>query len=248
MSLDRRTFIVTSLAAMVGACQRRNQGDMVVDSATGRMYGMRSDGNPIFTDPTLFPNRRLKLSVRNMSGDSVWDLDSTRENLNKVFLDKGYEKSDGRDFGLKVDLNVLRSQQFDTSMLNEYAVLGAGGGLLAGGVAGSINGDGIAKGAAIGLASGMTLGALAGYFNVDNIYVVLTEATFGVRRDSTKPRRVVTFEGSPRIEEWEERGYDAFRTTQRVLIANYGGGRGVTQQEIAADIRERQIRSLASFL
>ena len=78
--------------------------------------------------------------------------------------------------------------------------------------------------------------------------MVVTEATFGVRRDSTRPRRVVTFEGSPRIEEWEERGYDAFRKVQTVRIANYGGGRSVGQKEIAAEIRERQIRSLSSFL
>lgn len=248
MSMDRRAFVAAGLAALLGGCQRRNQSDMVVDPATSRMYGMRSDGVPIFTDPSLFPNRRLKLSVRNLSGDAVWDLDSTKAGLLKVFLDKGYQKSDGEDFGLKVDLNVLRSQQFDRSMLEEYSFLGGAGGSLAGGIAGSLTAAGPGTGTAVGLASGVALGALAGYFSVDSIYVVMTEATFGIRRDSTRPRRVVTFEGSPRVEEWEERGYDAFRKTQRVLVANYGGGRGVTQAEIANDIRDRQIRSLSSFL
>ncbi|CAA7613457.1 conserved hypothetical protein [Candidatus Terasakiella magnetica] len=248
MRMDRRVFVTAGLAALAAGCQRRNQGDMVVDPNTNRMYGMRSDGVPVFTDPSLFPNRRLKLSVRNMSGDAVWDLDSTRDRLYRVFLDKGYERSDGTDFGLKVDLNVVRSQQFDRSMLAEYTFLGGSGGAVAGGLGGGLSGGGPAAGAGIGLATGAALGAIAGYFSVDSIYVVLTEATFGVRRDSTRPRRVVTFEGSPRIEEWEERGYDAFRKTQRVLISNYGGGRDISQREIADDIRERQIRSLASFL
>jgi Enterobacterial TraT complement resistance protein len=248
MPMPRRAFLATATAALVAACQRTNRADMVVDSQTNRMYGMRSDGVPVFTDASLFPNRRLKLSLRNMSGDAVWDLDSTREKLYRVFLDKGYQRSDGEDFGLKVDLNVLRSQQFDNSMLTEYGFLGSAGGGLAGAAAGGLGGGSTGTGAAIGLAAGAALGAIGGYFTTDSTYVVVTEATFGVRRDSTRPRRVVTFEGSPRVEEWEERGYDAFRKTQRVMIANYGGGRTVTQKDIAEEIRDRQIRSLGSFL
>ncbi len=250
MSMERRLFLAAGLAAVVGGCTRNTRDGMVLDPATGRMYGMRSDGVPVFTDSSLFPNRRLKLSMRNMSGDAVWDLEPTRERLHQVFLDKGYQRSDGTDFGLKVDLNVLRSQQFDSSMLNDYALLGGAAGVVpGGGVGAGVAGPaGIVGGGAAGMAAGASLGAIAGYFTVDSIYVVITEAVFGVRRDSTRPRRVVTFEGSPRIEEWEERGYDAFRKVQRVLIANYGGGRGVAQKEIAADIRERQIRSLSGFL
>lgn len=248
MSMPRRLLLTSGLAALVGACQRSNRGDMVVDSQTNRMYGMRSDGVPIFTDASLFPNRRLKLSLRNMSGDAAWDLDSTRDRLYQVFLDKGYERSDGLDFGLKVDLNILRSQQYDNSMLTEYGFLGSAGGGLGGALGGGLSGGSTGTGAIIGLASGAALGAIGGYFTTDSTYVVVTEATFGVRRDSTRPRRVVTFEGSPRVEEWEERGYDAFRKTQRVLIANYGGGRNVTQKDIADEIRDRQIRSLSSFL
>jgi hypothetical protein len=248
MSLDRRAFVVTGLAALVGACQRRNQGDMVVDPDTNRMYGMRSDGPAIFTDPTLFPNRRLKMTVRNMSGDTVWDLDSTRDRLYRVFLDKGYQKSDGEDFGLKIDLNVLRSQQFDRSMLSEYGFLGTLGGGVAGGATAAAIGANAGTGAAVGMAAGASLGAIAGHFTTDSIFVVVTEATFGIRRDSTRPRRVVTFEGSPRVEEWEERGYDAFRKVHRVVFSNYGGGRNLAQKEIADDIRDRQIRSLGSFL
>ena len=248
MSLDRRLFLATGLATLVAACQRGNRGDMVVDSQTGRMYGMRSDGVPVFTDASLYPNRRLKLSLRNMSGDAAWDLDATRDRLYQVFLDKGYERSDGLDFGLKVDLNVLRSQQYDASMLTDYAFLGGNAGGLGGALGGGLSGGSSATGALTGLASGAALGAIGGYFTTDNTYVVVTEATFGIRRDSTRPRRVVTFEGSPRVEEWEERGYDAFRKVQTVRIANYGGGRDMGQKEIAADIRERQIRSLGSFL
>jgi len=249
MQLGRRGFVTLGLAGLLGACRRGNVGDMVVDGKGERMYGMRSDGS-VFTDAALYPNRRLKLSVRNLSGDPVWDLDSVREQILQGYLAKGYLRSDGVDFGLKVDLNVVRSQQFDRDVMAQFALLGAVGTAGAGaGLNASQNGPGgAAGGAAMGLATGATLGAIAGYFVADNIYVVVTEATFAVRRHATRPRRVVTFDGSPRIEEWEESGYGSFAQVHRVTIANYGGGRMVTQQEIADDIRQRQIRSLISLL
>lgn len=250
MSWDRRLFLATGMAALVGACQRRNAGDMVVDPKTDRMYGMRSDGS-VFTDPALYPNRRLKLSLRNMSGDPAWDLETTRDQLYQGYVDKGYERSDGADFGLKIDLNVVRSQQYERDMMAQFGFLGTAGGMVAGAGAGAIidkSGGGATTGAGFGLAAGASLGTLAGYFTVDNIYVVITEAVFAVRRNATKPRRVVTFDGSPRIEEWEESSRGSFGEIHRVTIANYGGGRNATQAEMANDIRARQIRSLISLI
>ncbi|MBI2235695.1 MAG: hypothetical protein HYU60_01850 [Magnetospirillum sp.] len=246
MLIDRRTLLATGLAALTAGCQRPNRGDMVVDpKKSNRMYGMTSDGQPVFTDPAMFPNRRLKLTVRNMSGDPAWDLDDAREKIYQVFLDKGYERSDGRDFGLKVDLNVIRSKQFDADLMNEFAFLGAA----AGGIYGSRRqAAGVGGATVTGMVAGATLGAIAGLFAADSIYVVVTEATFGILRNATRPRRVVTFEGSPRVEEWEESGYAAFRKVNRVTIANYGGGMRVGQDEIADDIRARAIRSLTSFI
>lgn len=222
---------------------------MVVDAKTDRMYGMRADGS-VFADATMFPNRRLKLSLRNLSGDQVWDLDGTREQLLKGYVAKGYERSDGNDFGIKIDLNVVRSQQFDRDLTAQFGFLGATAGSIAGAGAGAAiaGANGILPGAGIGMATGATLGTLASYFTVDSIYVVITEATFAVRRNSTKPRRVVTFDGSPRVEDWEESGYGTFHRVHRVTIANYGGGRSVGQLDIAEDIRQRQIRSLISLI
>jgi len=249
MSIDRRLFLAGGLASALTACRRENRGDMVVDGRTNRMYGMRSD-KTLFTDPALFPNRRLKLTLRNMSGDSAWDLDATREKLYQGYIAKGFERSERNDFGLKIDLNVIRSQQFDNDLMNQYGFLGAGMGATAGGVAGAATGgaSGAAIGSAGGLAVGAALGTLIGYFTTDSIYVVITEATFAVRRNATKPRRVVTFDGSPRVEDWEENGYGSFHSVDRVLISNYGGGRNVSQTEIAADIRDRQLRSLISLI
>lgn len=164
---------------------------------------------------------------------------------------KGYERSDGNDFGLKIDLNVIRSQQYDRDMMAQYGFLGAATGPVAGAVGGALIGgtpSAAAVGAGAGMATGVSLGTLAGYFTVDNIYVVITEAIFAIRRNATKPRRVVTFDGSPRVEEWEGSGTGSFSQVHRVTIANYGGGRNITQQEIAEDIRKRQMRSLISLV
>jgi hypothetical protein len=246
LPIDRRTLLATGLAALATGCQRPNRMDMVVDPKTAnRMYGMRSDGQPIFTDPVMYPNRRIKLSLRNLSGDPAWDLDSSRSQIYRAFLDKGYEPSDGNDFGLKVDLNVIRSKQFDADLMNEFAILGgAGGGI----VGARREAAGVGAGTAIGIAVGATLGAIAGLFTADSIYVVVTQATFGIRRHSEKPRRVLTFDDSPRVEDWEESGYGSFRRVSHLTIANYGGGMRVAQNEIADDIRARAIRSLTSFI
>ncbi|OAN66051.1 glycine zipper domain-containing protein [Magnetospirillum moscoviense] len=141
----------------------------------------------------------------------------------------------------------MRSQQFDNDLMNQYGFLGATAGAVTGAVVGGMKGD-AAFGTGAGLAVGATLGTLIGYFTTDSVYVVITEATFAVRRNASKPRRVVTFDGSPRVEEWEESGYGSFHSTDRVVIANYGGGRNVGQTEIANDIRDRQIRSLISLI
>jgi hypothetical protein len=246
MPIDRRLFLASGMVAALSACRRQNMGDMVVDGKTNRMYGMRSDKS-LFVDPTMYPNRRLKLTLRNMSGDAAWDLDATRDKIYQGYMDKGYERSDGSDFGVKVDLNVVRSQQFDNDLMAQYGFLGGTIGAIGGGIAGGMSGN-PKLGSAAGLAAGVTLGTLAGFFTTDSIYVVITEATFAVRRNASKPRRVVTFDGSPRIEEWEESGYGSYHSVDRVFISNYGGGRNVSQLEIADDIRDRQIRSLISLI
>lgn len=248
MKLNRRLFVASGLAAVLAGCQRGSQDGMVVDAKTNRMYGMRSDAS-LFTDPALYPNHRLKLSLRNMSGDPVWDLDDTREQLYQGYADKGYERSDGNDFGLKMDLNVIRSQQYDSDMMAQFSFLGSTAGAVAGIGAGAIVGGtpGALSGAGFGMAVGASLATLAGYFTTDNIYVVVTEATFGIRRNATKPRRIVTFDGSPRLEDWEE-GRQGFTRTYRVVLANYGGGRDISQLEIADDIRKRQLKSLISLI
>lgn len=248
MLFNRRLMLASGMAALLAGCQRRNSGDMVVDSRTDRMYGMRSDGS-VFTDAALYSNRRLKVSLRNLSGDPVWDLDGTRDKIVQGYAAKGYEHSDGNDFGIKVDLNVIRSQQFDNDLMAQYSILGAAAGSVAGGaIGGAVNGIGISTGGAIGMAAGVALGTLAGYFTADHIYVVVTEATFAIRRNASKARRVVTFDGSPRVEEWEESGYGSFNRVHRVTIANYGGGRSVSQLDMAQDIRDRQVRSLISLI
>ena len=197
MPIDRRLFLLSGLAVSLAACRRNNRDDMVIDARTNRMYGMRSD-KTLFVDPSLYPNRRLKLTLRNMSGDPVWDLDATRETLYRGYVDKGYERSDGNDFGIKIDLNVIRSQQFDYDMTTQYGFLGAGAGAGLGGVAGGVRdgASGVALGTAGGMAVGAALGTLAVYFTTDSIYVVITEATFGVRRNAAAARQVVT-DGSP---------------------------------------------------
>ncbi|MGE5546598.1 MAG: hypothetical protein ACM33T_06865 [Solirubrobacterales bacterium] len=246
MGPGRRAFLATGLASLATGCTwLKSRDGMVVDHDTQRMYGLLVSGEPVFTDPTLFPNRRLKLTTRNMSGDPVYDLAEFREAVTQAVLAKGYERSDDRDFGLKLDLNVIRSQQVDHALVKE---LGIAGGALGGAYGIARQQGGFVGAFPAGILTGATLGAVAGRFALENTYIVTAEVKFGVLRNSLKPRRVITFDGSPRIEEWEETGFGSFRQISRAFIHSYGGAYVISQREVASEVRARLIRSLTDFV
>ncbi|CAA7626062.1 conserved hypothetical protein [Candidatus Terasakiella magnetica] len=232
MSINRRKFLATSISVVLATHRRDAWGDQLA-TKTDRMFGIRSDKS-IFTDQAKFPSRRLKMSLRNMSGDQFWDMETTKERLYQGYIANGYEHSDDNELGVRADIKILYSGQLIDKILSDPSHLFLSRGI---GYEGSA-----------GVTTGESLPSLRNYVSDDSIYVVITEVIFAIRRPPSTARRIVTFEGSPRVEEWEESSSGSFQQVNRVLISNYGGAPNVSRADMAEEIRDRQIRSLISLI
>ncbi len=59
--------------ALISACAPQSRMGMVVDSETGLQIGSAIEKN-IVIDSSQFTDRRMKLRIRNSSGDPAYDL------------------------------------------------------------------------------------------------------------------------------------------------------------------------------
>jgi hypothetical protein len=91
---------------MLVACAPQQRMGMVVDPQTQLQYGSVVERN-ILIDSSQFKNKKLKLRIRNISGDTAFDLHGFRTRLENSYTSKGYEVANSDDFGLLVDINVV---------------------------------------------------------------------------------------------------------------------------------------------
>jgi len=111
MGIDMRiTGTVLAMGLMLGACAPQQRMGMVVDPKTQLQYGSVVERN-ILIDSSQFKNKKLKLRIRNTSGDPAFDLYGFQARLESSYTSKGYEVADSDDFGLLVDVNVVYSGQ-----------------------------------------------------------------------------------------------------------------------------------------
>ena len=97
---------------------------MVEDQETGIQYGSIVERN-IFIDPVQLKNRRIKVSIRNISGDESYDLSNFLKLIEQAYAKKGYEPVKGDDFGIRLDINILYSGSTHSDMSKQFAFLGA---------------------------------------------------------------------------------------------------------------------------
>jgi hypothetical protein len=238
--MRRRSFLVLAGSALAGCAPGAPEG-AVVDPATGLAYGSIVERS-IVVDAAQFRNRRIRVVTRNTSGDLAFDMGGFAGRLRESYSGKGYQPTDADDFGVRVDLNVLRSSQITSNYSAEFGFLGAA----AGGIAGRRSQAD--QGTAIGILSGATLGAVAGTFATKDTYIVIAEVAVGVldTRSGTT-QRTITFSDSPRLEE-RDTELRPFRQLVRTRIAVYAGGRNVAQARIAGEVRERLARIVADII
>lgn len=238
----RNFWLLVSAAFLFGCAQPARYG-MVEDPKTGLLWGSVIERN-IVMDASQLENRTVKLNLRNVSGDSSYDLSIFRKHFLNTLRDKGYQPTEGDDFGVKLDVNVLYSGYIRNDLSSEYAFLGGA----VGGVAG-YHGNNESRNMAAGIIAGATLGAIAGSYSRNDTYITVAEVTVAIAdqyRGTTK--KTVTFSASPPLQEVQRSSIKPFEAMLRTKVAVYAGGRNIGQEQIANGVRDRLARIVADAI
>ncbi len=236
-----------SLVALLAACGNLvnppTRLGMVKNTDTGLMFGsVISDKKTLMTDPSFYKNKKIKVRVRNTSGDTAFNLKRFGQRIGNAYKETGYIPTTKDDFGLLLDLNVIYSGQVQTNLSQEFGFLGGA----AGGIAGIRSKA--AAGTVIGVVAGATLGDIIGSFITDDTYIIIAKVGFArVVGGSKKPAKTITFSRSflspEEKDKYEEkRRKRGMKKAEWFEIAVYAGGRNVSQSEIAEQVRQRMVR------
>lgn len=229
---------------------------MVKDPDTGLQFGSVVEKS-IVTDPSFHKNKRIKVRVRNTSGDVAFDLKRFTDQIRSAYRDTGYAPTEGDDFGVLVDVNVVYSGQVQTNMAKEFSFLAATAGATAGGIAGyrSNTTAGTAIGLAAGTVAGATIGSIIGSYITDDTYIIVARVTFGIiKGPARRDGKTITFSrsitGHPEDEEdrEEKRQERGIRDSASTRVSVFAGGRNVRQSEIAEEVRQRFVRIIGDVI
>lgn len=229
---------------------------MVKDPDTGLQFGSVIEQS-IVTDPSFYKNKRIKVRVRNTSGDVAFDLKRFTDQIRASYRETGYVPTDGDDFGVMVDVNVIYSGHIQKNYSGELSFLGATAGATAGGIAGYRSNAvaGTAIGLAAGTAAGATIGSIIGSFITDDTYIIVARVTFGIiKGPARRDGKTVTFSrsitGHPEDEEEKEekRQERGIRDSASTRISVFAGGRNIRQSEIAEEVRQRFVRIIGDVI
>jgi hypothetical protein len=241
-------LLIRSIAAagliiiLISSCAPQQRMGMVLDNNTGLQFGSVVENN-FLIDSSQFENKKIKLRIRNTSGDQEFDLRRFKSAIEQSYMSKGYEPSNADDFGILIDVNVVYSGQISTNLSTEFAFLGAA----AGGIIGARSNA--EAGTAIGLVSGITLGAILGTFVTDDTYIVVADVNVAVTDLSrTERKTTIIFGADDKEEERASSGFKPFRERLQTGISVYAGGRSISQSRIAEQVRQRLVRILADVI
>lgn len=226
----------------ITGCMDAPRMGMIKDPVTGVQYGSIV-GKSFFIDSEQFPNKVVKVSARNVSGDVQYNIRRFENDLRQAFEDKGYEAYKNNGFGLKVDVVVEYSGHIQENMSGTFGLLGAGAGAVAGRHSDAMAVEGI------GLVTGATLGAIVGSYVADDTYITIATVTIGIMDEkSGKTVRTITFSSSPKLQEEEDDGFKRFKEVGSTTVAVYAGGRNITQNQVVEEVRHRLIRIVSDII
>lgn len=235
MNLPKLIFLslILTIAATVISCAPTNKLGMITDPASGLQYGSIIERS-FFVDASQFDNNKMKISARNVSGDSNYNIHNFVKTLEDSFVKKGFRLGAHDNFGIKFDVNIEYSGHIQQNMQAQYSFLG--------GVAGGIGGyrSNAKAGEAIGILAGATIGAIAGSYVTDDTYIIISRVTIGVIDQVDKHKKTITFSSSPKLQEEEnDSGINAFQEVLTTRIAVFAGGPNVDQSEIVQGVKKR---------
>lgn len=249
-------FASIALAACGNLVSPPARMGMVKDPVTGLQFGSVVEKS-IVTDASFYNNKRIKVRARNTSGDIAFDLRRFTDQVKAAYRAAGYEPTDGDDFGVMVDVNVVYSGQVQTDLAKEFSFLGAVSGGVGGGIAGHRSNAtaGTAIGIAAGTAAGATLGSIVGSYITDDTYIIVARVTFGIIKGPTRrDGKTISFSrsitGHPEDEEEKEekRQERSIRNAVSTQVSVFAGGRNVRQSEIAEEVRQRFVRIISDVI
>ncbi|MGE4297982.1 MAG: complement resistance protein TraT [Desulfovibrionaceae bacterium] len=238
----RMVFLVAACMLVAGCLASQSRMGMVVDKDSGLQYGSVVE-NSLMVDAGQFRNKKLKLRLRNTSGDPAFDLYAYQAQLEEAFADHGYTPTKGDDYGLLLNVNVVYSGQITDNMLKEFAFLGGVGG----GVAGYKSKNEL--GTLTGTVAGATVGAIIGSYVRDETYIIIADVSFalaGMKKDMDED--AVYFGSSRKREPMEMEGVNTFRRALGTRVASYAGGRNAKQADIAPSVCDRLFRILRDVI
>lgn len=249
-----KNFIKLGLLAVVVclvSCVSRQQNSyhLVKDEASGYSYGAAKSGEFI-VDPSMFRNSKLKLRIRNTTGDPALDIHNFRRQLEDAYSSAGYEITDGGDFGILLDVNVRYFGQATEMLPAEYTFLGAA----MGGVAGSATGiqRGRAADAVTGGMAGTVVGAalseiLRNYVTQETFIIISSVTMATVMPEYSADERTISFVTGKKIKE-KKTNFKGFRSRDTVSLAVYAGGRMAGKSDIIQEVRSRHLRILKDII
>ena len=242
-------LLVGTLALAACNSAQPNKYHLVEDETTGFSYGAAKSGEFI-ADPAMFRNSKLKLRIRNTTGDTSLDLYEFREQLEEAYSAVGYEITDGKDFGILLDINVLYFGQVTEMLPREYTFLASGAGSLGGAIIGSQNGG--AQGAMIGMAAGSLVGATIGEilrsYATDETFSIVSSVTLAtVVPEHVDDETTISFVTGKKIRE-KKTNFKGFRSRDSLMLGVYAGGRSAEKSDVIEEVRTRYLRILKDII
>lgn len=238
------TVAATLLTFALSACAP------VPRQVQGLLVGSEMSKN-LFLDSSQFASRKVKLRLRNSSGDPQLDMARLRGTIEAGLRDAGYQMVD-KDFGILMDVNLFQVQSAAATRVKDTSGLS----VLLGGVVGYEVARNQSRGIASG--SGAILGAIAGYKLEEVIrahsevtsYIALSDVNIGVvRRESRAADSFVI--GGNKLElkdESEPPEFTNFARRETVRIAVYAGDDYDKRNQTIAALVERLGRIVANII
>lgn len=230
-------LILLAVVFLASGCAAPSRMGMVQDSQTGLQFGSVIEKN-LFIDASQFKNRTIKVATRNASGDQAFNVGNFVGDINSAFSQKGFLPTQSDSFGIKIDINVLYSGQFQSNMQSQFGFLGGAAGGIAGYRSGAV------AGTATGMLVGATIGSIIGSNVTDDTYIVIAEVSLGVTDNvgaSDVNNRSISFGSSPKLQEELPKNFTPFREVIKTRIAVYAGGRNASQQQVAVQVKRRLV-------
>ncbi|HAS89604.1 MAG TPA: hypothetical protein DCS48_09925 [Desulfovibrio sp.] len=235
-------IILMALVLMTG-CRSKQRMGMVREQSTGLLYGSVTSNNFV-VDPSQFDPPKLKLTIRNTSGDPAVNLKALRRALETAYKNKGYKIAKTGKYSAHLDINLRYSGQISEDRVNEISLWGGTGGAYMGASIGQT-----LDALVLGSASGAAIGAIVGQYATRDTYIMVADVVLGIVDKYAKKRKsIVQFDDTQIKWEDEDDGFSAYRTRESIQAAVYAGGDNTPQSQIVRGVTLRFKRILQDII